>query len=58
MNANNDFVALSEAESAAVLGGGPLTWLAKEVVKIIAEEIIRNWDDFVNGVKDGVAAAR
>lgn len=58
MIAHNDFVALSEAESVAVLGGGPLTWLAKEVVRIVAEEVIRNWDDFVKGVKDGVAGAR
>ena len=52
------FHELSEAESAAVIGGGPIAgWLIKPLVPIAAGEITKYWADFVAGFKAGRDAA-
>lgn len=50
---NNEFVALSDEQSAAIIGGGPIDWAIKTVVGIV----LNNWGDFTTGLKEGWAAA-
>lgn len=50
MTNNTDFITLSNAESADIIGGVP--WLL--IYKIVADE----WDSVVAGLKDGYRTAR
>ena len=55
---NNEFVVLSDEQSAMVVGGGPYDWFVKEVIKVAVGAIINNWGDFTKGFEEGTQAGR
>ncbi len=55
---NNEFVALSDAQNAAISGGWSLDGLISEAVNVIASEASRYWSDFTHGVPGGSPIAR
>lgn len=55
---DNDFVALSDAQSAAIGGGWSLDGLINEAVKVIVSEVLHYWSDFTHGVQGGSPVAR
>ena len=55
---DNEFVALSDAQSAAIGGGWSLDGLINEAVKVIVSEVSHYWSDFTHGVRGGSPVAR
>jgi hypothetical protein len=53
MNDSMAFVALSDAEGAEIVGGGPIGLIAG----IIIAHLVNNFSDFAAGVSAGFAAA-
>ena len=50
---DNEFVALSDTQSAAIGGGWTLDGLISEAVKVIVSEGVKYWSDFTHGVPGG-----
>lgn len=55
---DNEFVALSDAQSAVIGGGWSLDGLINEAVKVIVSEVSHYWSDFTHGVRGGSPVAR
>lgn len=55
---NNEFVALSDAQSATVSGGWTIDGLINEAVKVVVGEVLDTWSDFTHGVTGGPHIAK